>query len=210
MLFETEGRPPPGGYAASGKPAFTSHSKPALFPLPRRTGRETSRRPALGGLLSAKRSYQPRWSRCGCPSLALRRRGSSASALPPWTTSDSAAVTPAEMTARAGQAAVGAATAVSSTGMIEQAAGGDVGGTRVNRDRSSRRLRLLGPAAPANDRALKDGSLDSAGNLFCCGRAAIVSISASDCRIDAAIHKSLTIAAADAEPRWRSGSGQGA
>jgi uncharacterized membrane protein len=34
------------------------------------------------------------------------------------------------------------------------------------------------------------------------GRAAIVSISASDCRIDAAIHKSLAIAAGDAELRW--------
>ena len=46
------------------------------------------------------------------------------------------------------------------------------------------------------------------------GRAAIVSISASDCRIAAAIHNSLAIAPADADPRWyfarRSGSSQGA
>jgi len=54
------------------------------------------------------------------------------------------------------------------------------------------------------------GRLDEAISELWNGRAAIVSISASDCRIDAAIHKSLTIAAADAEPRWRSGSGQGA
>jgi len=34
------------------------------------------------------------------------------------------------------------------------------------------------------------------------GRAAIVSISASDCCIDAAIHESLAIEAGDPEPRW--------
>ena len=35
-----------------------------------------------------------------------------------------------------------------------------------------------------------------------CGRAATVSISASDCRVDAAIHKSLAMEAKDLEPRW--------
>ena len=48
----------------------------------------------------------------------------------------------------------------------------------------------------------------------CYGRAAIVSISASDCRIAAAIHNPLAIAPADADPLWyfarRSGSSQGA
>ena len=51
-------------------------------------------------------------------------------------------------------------------------------------------------------------------DLLCSGRAAIVSISASDCRIAAAIHNSLAVAPADADPRWyfarRSGSSQGA
>jgi hypothetical protein len=64
---------------------------------------------------------------------------------------------------------------------------------------------------------LDDGSGGDCATGRGCGllRNAIVSISASDCRIDAAIHKSLAaIAAAGAEPRWyfaqRSGRRRGA
>ena len=73
----------------------------------------------------------------------------------------------------------------------------------------ARRLRSAASASRScgsdpNDRDLR----------FRSGRAAIVSISASDRRIAAAIHNSLAIARADADPRWhfarRSGSSQGA
>jgi len=62
-------------------------SKPPLLPFPRRTGRETSRRPALGEFCSRPKAASSRGG-VGAAALPWHCGGSSASALPPWTICD--------------------------------------------------------------------------------------------------------------------------
>jgi len=90
------------------------------------------------------------------------------------TRSDNGAVEPTEMTACIGEAAVDTTAAVSSTDVVEQAAGGDVVGTRAGRD-SLAESSAVAQAGLSSKRTIREsGTLEGAGDLFRCGRAAVL------------------------------------